>query len=69
MFNGKKVVFSATGLKPVSERLAFLKELIILFKEGKLKTVLDKNFQLEQMVEAHRYIERGLERGNVVVTI
>jgi NADPH:quinone reductase-like Zn-dependent oxidoreductase len=69
MFKGKKVVFSATGLKPVSERLAFLKELIILFKEGKLKTVLDQNFQLEQMVEAHRYIERGLERGNVVVTI
>ena len=69
MFNGRKVVFSATGLKPVSERLAFLKELIILFKEGKLKTVIDQSFQLEQMVEAHRYIERGLERGNVVVSI
>jgi NADPH:quinone reductase-like Zn-dependent oxidoreductase len=67
-FNSKKVVFSATGLKPVSERLTFLKEIIKLFKEGKLKTIIDRSFQLEQMVEAHRYLERRLERGNVIVT-
>jgi NADPH:quinone reductase-like Zn-dependent oxidoreductase len=68
-FTSKKVVFSATGLKPVSERLTFLKEIIKIFKEGKLKTIIDQSFPLEQMVEAHRYLERELERGNVVVTI
>jgi NADPH:quinone reductase-like Zn-dependent oxidoreductase len=69
MFNGKKVVFSAAAFKPVSVRLAFLKELLKLFKEGKLKTIIDQSFRLDQMVEAHRYIEKGLERGNVVVNI
>ena len=69
MFNGKKVVFSATAFKPISERLAFLKEIIKLFNEGKLKTIIDQSFQLEEMVEAHRYLEKGLDRGNVVVTI
>jgi NADPH:quinone reductase-like Zn-dependent oxidoreductase len=69
LFNGKKVVFSATAFKPVPERLSFLEELVKLFGEGKLKTIIDQSFPLEQMVEAHRYLERGLERGNVVVTI
>ena len=69
MFDSKKVVFSATAFKPVSERLVFLKEIIKLIKEEKLKTIIDQSFQLEQMVETHRYLERELERGNVVVTI
>ena len=66
---GKRVVFSSTGLKPISERLAILRETVALLEEGRLRTVIDKSFPLEQMAEAHRYLESGLEKGNVVVTI
>ena len=69
IFKGKKVVFSATGLKPLTERKLFLKEIVELFEKGKLRTIIDRTFQLEQMADVHRYVEKGLEKGNVVVMI
>ena len=65
----KRAVFSATGLRPVSERLAFLQGIIELVEEGKLKTVLDRCYTMEQIAEAHRYVESGQKRGNVVLTM
>lgn len=69
IFDGKKVIFSATGLMSVSKRLSFLKDLLLLFEEGKIKTIIDRNYRLEQIVEAHQYVEQGRIKGNVVITI
>ncbi|WP_206611027.1 NAD(P)-dependent alcohol dehydrogenase [Mariniphaga sediminis] len=69
VFSRKKAKFAATGLRSDKELKNMLAELIEIFKEGRLKTVIDRQYPLEKVAEAHTYIASGHKKGNVVIIV
>ena len=67
--HGRRAKIIFTGMRPGQERTRDLKYITGLLLSGAIRPVIDRTYPLEKIAEAHRYVETGHKKGNVVITV
>lgn len=62
-------IYKSTSVGYASETIQQLQLLKELFEKAKLKAIIDKTFQMNEIIEAHTYVDTGRKKGNVVLKI
>lgn len=62
---GRKAIFATAGLMQSKDNLDYIKE---LYEAGNLKAAIDRRYTLEQVPDAHRYVDTERKKGNVVIS-
>ena len=66
VFGGQRIIGIASNLHWGRKDLETLNQ---LYEEGKFRPVIDRSYPLDEVVEAHKYVEQGHKKGNVVLTV
>ncbi|MEQ9288740.1 MAG: NAD(P)-dependent alcohol dehydrogenase [Cyclobacteriaceae bacterium] len=69
LFGKKRAKFEATGANNEDKLRGLLSEVLDIHKAGGLRTVIDRQYPLEKLAEAHRYIDSGRKKGNLVIVM
>ena len=66
---GKRAVFAATGMRPARDRAEDLRFLKGLAEASRIEPVIDRYYPMDEVEDAHRYIETGHKKGSLILTL